>query len=91
MIVLDIILNNIQYILIIFLLFVLYKYGVHTVPQEQAYIVERFKKYNRTLNAGLNFIIPFIDKKSPTPVYLRENRKEDSKFELFTKRSSWKI
>jgi len=52
MIVLDIVLNNIQYILIIVLLFVLYKYGVHTVPQEQAYIVERFRKYNRTLNAG---------------------------------------
>ena len=85
MIVLEIILSNIQYILIILLLFVLYKYGVHTVPQEQAYIVERFRKYNRTLNAGLNFIIPFIDKKSSTPVYLRENRKEDSKFELFTK------
>ena len=85
MAVFDILLSNIQYILIILLLFVLYKYGVHTVPQEQAYIVERFKKYNRTLNSGLNFIIPFIDKKSPTPVHLRENRKEDSKFELFTK------
>ena len=85
MVVLDLVLNNIQYILIILFLFVLYKYGVHTVPQEQAYIVERFKKYNRTLNSGLNFIIPFIDKKSPTPVFLRENRKEDSKFELFTK------
>ena len=85
MVVLDLVLNNIQYILIIFFLLVLYKYGVHTVPQEQAYIVERFKKYNRTLNSGLNFIIPFIDKKSPIPVFLRENRKEDSKFELFTK------
>lgn len=85
MVVLDLVLNNIQYILIILFLLVLYKYGVHTVPQEQAYIVERFKKYNRTLNSGLNFIIPFIDKKSPTPVFLRENRKEDSKFELFTK------
>ena len=85
MVVLDLVLNNIQYILIILFLLVLYKYGVHTVPQEQAYIVERFKKYNRTLNSGLNFIIPFIDKKSSTPVFLRENRKEDSKFELFTK------
>ena len=83
--VLDIVLNNIQYILIILLLLVFYKYGVHTVPQEQAYIVERFKKYNRTLNAGLNFIIPFIDKKSPLPVSLKENRIEDKKFELFTK------
>jgi len=85
MIVLDIVLNNIQYILIIVLFFVLYKYGVHTVPQEQAYIVERFRKYNRTLNAGLNFIIPFIDKKSFLPVHLKENRIEDAKFELFTK------
>lgn len=32
------------------------------VPQNRAYIIERFGKYNRTFDAGLNFLIPFIDK-----------------------------
>lgn len=34
----------------------------HIVPQRRAYVVERLGKYHRTLNAGLNFIIPFIDR-----------------------------
>ena len=36
-------------------------YGVKVVPQSQVYIVERFGKYTRTLNAGLSLIIPFLD------------------------------
>jgi len=31
------------------------------VPQKEAWIVERLGKYHKTLNAGLNFIVPFID------------------------------
>ncbi|GAB5411688.1 MAG: SPFH domain-containing protein [Chlamydiales bacterium] len=34
----------------------------HIVPQRRAYVVERLGKYHRTLNAGLNIIIPFIDR-----------------------------
>lgn len=36
--------------------------SVKTVPQNMAFVVERFGKFNRTLTAGLNFIFPFIDK-----------------------------
>ncbi|KXI22559.1 SPFH domain-containing protein [Photobacterium sanguinicancri] len=36
--------------------------SVKFVPQNSAYIVERFGKYNKTMEAGLNFIIPFIDR-----------------------------
>ena len=32
------------------------------VPQRKAYIIERLGKYNRTLEAGISFIIPFFDK-----------------------------
>ena len=35
--------------------------GVKVVPQSDEYVVERFGKYTRTLNAGLNFIVPFLD------------------------------
>ena len=32
------------------------------VPQKSAYILERFGKYCRTLDAGLHFFIPFVDR-----------------------------
>jgi len=46
------------------LLFVLItlKSSIKFVPQNRAWIVERFGKYQSTKEAGLNFIIPFIDK-----------------------------
>ena len=36
--------------------------GVRVVPQSEVHLVERFGKYRRTLNAGLNLLIPFVDK-----------------------------
>jgi|ETNmetMinimDraft_12_1059888.scaffolds.fasta_scaffold74403_1 regulator of protease activity HflC (stomatin/prohibitin superfamily) len=36
--------------------------GVQVVPQRQVFLVERFGKYQRTLQAGLNLVIPFLDK-----------------------------
>ncbi|BFZ56119.1 Synaptotagmin-like protein 2 [Savitreella phatthalungensis] len=36
--------------------------GIVFVPQQSAYIVERFGRYSRTLDAGLAFLIPVIDK-----------------------------
>lgn len=35
---------------------------VKIVPQARAGIVERFGKYRTTLNAGLNILVPFVDK-----------------------------
>ena len=43
-------------------LLILLKNSVKFVPQNRAYVVERFGKYQRTLEAGLNFIAPFIDR-----------------------------
>ena len=31
------------------------------VPQQQAWVVERFGKFNRILEPGLAFLLPFID------------------------------
>ncbi|MEQ8954675.1 MAG: paraslipin [Gammaproteobacteria bacterium] len=36
--------------------------GIKFVPQNRAFIVERFGKFHSTKEAGLNFIIPFIDR-----------------------------
>ena len=38
--------------------------GVKVVPQTQVFLIERFGKYRHTLNAGLNWIIPFLDRVS---------------------------
>lgn len=35
--------------------------GVKTVPQGMEYTIERFGRYTKTLNPGLNFIVPLID------------------------------
>ena len=31
------------------------------VPQQEAWVIERFGKFNRILQPGLNFLVPFID------------------------------
>ncbi|MFW2440019.1 MAG: SPFH domain-containing protein [Arenicellales bacterium] len=36
--------------------------GVKTISQGMEYTIERFGKYRRTLQPGLNLIIPFVDK-----------------------------
>ena len=54
-------------ILVLFVLIVLFAVAVmaktiRIVPQARAGIVERFGKYNGTLPAGLNVVVPFVDK-----------------------------
>ena len=38
--------------------------AIKIVPQQQAWIVERFGKYDKTLQPGLTLVMPFIDKVS---------------------------
>ena len=45
--------------------------AIRIVPQANAGVVERLGRYSRTLEAGLNLIIPFIDKLRPL-IDLRE-------------------
>ncbi|WP_199435044.1 SPFH domain-containing protein [Qaidamihabitans albus] len=45
--------------------------AVRIVPQARARNVERLGRYNRTLNPGLNFVIPYIDRVYPL-IDLRE-------------------
>ena len=43
------------------LIAVLVKSSIKFVPQNRAYVIERFGKFQSTKEAGLNFIFPFID------------------------------
>ncbi len=51
---------NIVVILAIGLIVTLYK-GINIVPQGEEWVVERLGKFSRTLNPGLNIIIPYIE------------------------------
>ncbi|MEP4889292.1 MAG: slipin family protein [Aliiglaciecola sp.] len=51
---------TVQTALLIFVI-VLIKSSIKFVPQNRAFLVERFGKFQSTKEAGLNFIIPFID------------------------------
>ncbi|MHC0449358.1 MAG: SPFH domain-containing protein [Candidatus Lariskella arthropodorum] len=44
------------------IIFILAFSAIKIVPQQEAWIVERFGKYHQSMVAGLNFIIPFIDR-----------------------------
>ena len=57
-------------VIIVFVLLVLAR-SVRIVPQARAGIVERLGRYQRTLNAGLTILIPFVDRLKPL-IDLRE-------------------
>ena len=53
-------------LIIIFLLFIfviiLITFHIKNVPQSRAFVIERLGAYKETWNAGINFLVPFIDK-----------------------------
>ncbi|KXJ62069.1 MAG: stomatin 2 [Alteromonas sp. Nap_26] len=49
-------------VFLLILVIVVLKVSIKFVPQNRAYLIERFGKYQSTKEAGLNFIIPFIDR-----------------------------
>jgi len=49
---------------VVSLLVVIYlSLAVKIVPQAEKWVIERLGKYHRTLGAGVNFIVPFIDQR----------------------------
>jgi regulator of protease activity HflC (stomatin/prohibitin superfamily) len=49
-------------VFVIILVLLVIKFSVKFVPQNRAFIVERFGKYQSTREAGINFLVPFIDR-----------------------------
>jgi regulator of protease activity HflC (stomatin/prohibitin superfamily) len=58
-------------VVLAFLAIVTLAAAVKIVPQARAGVVERLGRYNRTLDAGLSLLIPFIDRMKPL-IDLRE-------------------
>ncbi len=53
---------DIVVVVLVLLVLLLLLTGVRTVAQGYNYTVERFGRYTRTLNPGLNIIVPFMDR-----------------------------
>ena len=51
---------TVEFFALAFVVIVL-KLSIIFVPQNRAFLIERFGKYQSTREAGLNFIIPFVD------------------------------
>ena len=49
---------------VVVFIFAILKSGIKFVPQNRAYVIERFGKFHSTKEAGLNFIIPIFDRVS---------------------------
>ncbi|MGN6176501.1 MAG: SPFH domain-containing protein, partial [Streptosporangiaceae bacterium] len=58
-------------VIVVVLMFVFVVKTVRIVPQARARNVERFGRYRKTLEPGMNFIIPFVDRVKPL-IDLRE-------------------
>jgi len=58
--------------------------GIKIVPQAKAYVVERLGAYDRTLQTGLNYVIPIIDRIS-NRVVLKEIVKDFAPQPVITK------
>ena len=48
--------------------------GIKIVSQSETLIVERLGKYNRTLNAGINIILPIVEKAKDTIARRQDGR-----------------
>lgn len=49
-------------VIVIFIAIIFAVKSIKVIPQQSAWVIERFGKFNKVLNPGLNFIIPFIDR-----------------------------
>ena len=57
--------------------------GVKVVPQSEVFVVERFGKYTKTLPAGLNVIVPVLDRVAHRVIVL-ERQLEDFEISVIT-------
>ena len=53
--------SGVVVIIFVFLVLVFAVAGIKRVPQGYEWTVERFGRFTRSLNPGLNFIVPFVD------------------------------
>ena len=71
-------------ILVVVLLVATLRLGIKVVPQSEVFVVERFGKFARTLNAGLSLILPFLDRVAHR-VSILERQLDQQRISVITK------
>ena len=51
----------ISFLIVLLVILTIYL-GIKIVPQSKVFVIERFGRYSRTLNAGLSIIVPYLDR-----------------------------
>lgn len=51
-----------MFLVVLIVLVVIVASGVRIIPQSRAYVVERLGAYHRTMQTGLHYVIPFIER-----------------------------
>lgn len=69
---------------IIMIILIIIISGIRIVPQSKAIVIERLGKYDRTMETGLHYIIPLIEKKS-AEISLKEIVKDFAPQPVITK------
>ena len=76
--------GSITTIIVVALIILTIYLGVKVVPQSKVFVVERFGKYYKTLNAGLSIIVPYLDKVAHK-IDILERQLEAQKISVITK------
>lgn len=73
-----------MFLLILIIIIVIIAAGVKIIPQSRAYVVERLGAYDRTMETGLHYKVPIIDRIANT-VSLKETVKDFAPQPVITK------
>ena len=71
-------------LIIIIIIIVIVASGIKIIPQSRAYVVERLGAYHRTMQTGLHYVIPFIERVANN-VSLKETVKDFAPQPVITK------
>lgn len=71
-------------IIILIILVVIFISGIKIIPQSKAYVIERLGAYHRTMQTGMHYVIPFIERIS-NKVSLKEIVKDFAPQPVITK------
>ena len=71
-------------LIVIIILVIIFVSGIKIVPQSKAFVIERLGAYHRTMQTGLRYIIPFIERRANN-VSLKEIVKDFAPQPVITK------
>jgi len=65
--------------------FIILGFSIRVVHQSTAIVIERVGKFNRVLETGIHFVIPFFERAASKPISLKEQVKDFKPQPVITK------